>query len=395
MWSWIGYMNPHRLSYGFAYNFPFAAIIGAVTLVSLIFYKGDKKFVWTPISTVLVLFIIWTCITTIFALDPEAARTGLIKFLKIQVVVLITFMLFKTKEQIIQLVWVIVISIGFYGVKGGIFTIKSGGAERVWGPPDSEIGGNNEVALAIIMIIPLMSFLYTQLRSRYAKLTMLMCILLSIIAAIGSQSRGALLAASAMGLVLWIKSSKKFVSGIAIALVAIGIVSFMPQSWHDRMNTIEDYEEDASAMGRINAWYVSIGVALDRPLTAGGFRMISQEVFDKYAPDPEDVHDVHSIYFEVLGEHGFIGLALFLSLMFMSLASSQRSIRYAKQHEDLAWARSLLAMIQVSILGYLVGGAFLGLAYYDLVYHYLTIVVLTGYIIRKNGQQHDGNASTW
>ena len=42
LWSWLGYMNPHRLSWGFAYDFPFAAVAGAATLVGLVFTRDRR-----------------------------------------------------------------------------------------------------------------------------------------------------------------------------------------------------------------------------------------------------------------------------------------------------------------------------------------------------------------
>ena len=129
-------------------------------------------------------------------------------------------------------------------------------------------------------------------------------------------------------------------------------------------------------MGRINAWWFAYEVALDRPLVGGGFRTFTRDLFVQYAPAPFDWHDAHSIYFEVLGEQGFVGLALFLMLGFMSLRLGTWIIRHARNHPDLRWATDLGAMLQVSLIGYAVGGAFLGLAYFDLYYHLVVLIIL-------------------
>ena len=71
LWSWISYMNPHRLAFGFAYNFPFALIIGAVTLVAVVFSKKNTNFFWTPIVGWLLFFNVWMTVTTLFSLQPE------------------------------------------------------------------------------------------------------------------------------------------------------------------------------------------------------------------------------------------------------------------------------------------------------------------------------------
>ena len=95
-----------------------------------------------------------------------------------------------------------------------------------------------------------------------------------------------------------------------------------------------------------------------------------------YAPVPEDVHDAHSIYFEVLGEHGFVGLALYLALGWFAWRSCTQVRREAKSRPGGLWLADLVRMLQVSLVGYASSGAFLGLAYFDLYYHLVALVVL-------------------
>jgi probable O-glycosylation ligase (exosortase A-associated) len=150
----------------------------------------------------------------------------------------------------------------------------------------------------------------------------------------------------------------------------------MPQEWYDRMGTIETYQEDKSAQGRINAWHTAFNTAKDR-VTGGGFEMWIPAMFRQYAPDPGNFRDVHSIYFEVMGEHGFIGFGLFMLLGLLAWIRAQQIIRRCKSDPDKKWAADLAAMIQVSLVGYAAGGAFLGMAYFDLPYHLMVILVLT------------------
>jgi len=148
------------------------------------------------------------------------------------------------------------------------------------------------------------------------------------------------------------------------------------------MSTIESYEEDASAMGRINAWYFAYNLASDN-FMGGGLGAFSKDLFQYYAPNPSDFHDAHSIYFEVLGEQGFVGLILFLLMGMFSWFNSMFIIKEAKNIPDLDWAENLAKMLQVSLVGYAVGGAFLGLAYFDLPYHILALLILTREIVEK------------
>lgn len=377
LWSWISYMNPHRLTWGFAYDLPFGLIVAVVTITAFLFSREKKEIPWTRETVLLLIFIGWMLFTTFFAFYPELAWMEWNRVWKIQLFVFLTAILINNKQKLDWLVWVIVLSLGFFGVKGGIFTIATGGSYHVWGPDGSFIQGNNSLALALIMTIPLMWYLRLQASNRWIRHGLAASIFLTAIAAIGSQSRGALLAIVAMGFFLWLKSSHKMATGLLIVLVMGVLAANLPQSWYDRMNTIKTYEEDRSAMGRINAWHTSFNVANDR-LIGGGYNLLLEAAtFRQYAPDPLKVHDSHSIYFEVLGEHGFIGLGLFLLLGLFTWFRADRVIRFCRKDPEKKWAADLAAMAQVSLVGYAVGGAFLGLAYFDLPYHIMIIIVLT------------------
>lgn len=383
LWAWISVMNPHRLTYGFAYSFPWAALVAGVTFLAMLMSKEPKSLPASSPAKIMIGFAAWMMVTTATAFYPEASLVMLEKVLKILLMTVVTIMLVRTKEQVNMLVYVLAGSLAFYGVKGGIFTIRSGGGERVWGPPGSFIEGNNEVALALIVLIPVLYYILQRLEGKWIRLAMLGTMFLCALASLGSYSRGALIALAAMVVVLWLRSPRKVVAGIVMAIVIPAAVAFMPGQWTERMDTIQTYDQDSSAMGRINAWVMTYNLALDHPLTGGGFVIYDAATFAMYAPDPTDIHAAHSIYFQVLGEHGFVGLALFLSLAFATWRRASWIRRMAKKREDLKWAADLASMIQVSLIGFGVGGAFLSLAYFDLPYYLVAIIVIVDRIVQE------------
>jgi probable O-glycosylation ligase (exosortase A-associated) len=380
VWTWIGFMNPHRLTWGFAYDMPFALIVALVTLVAMLSSREPKKIPWTRETIVLLIFIAWMLVTTIFAVYPDLAWVHFEKVAKILLMVYVTMMLMQSKERINQLVWVIALSLAFYGVKGGIFTIANGGVYHVRGPEGSFIGGDNEMGLALIMTVPLLRYLQLTARKVWVRYAMVAAMLLSAIAAVGSQSRGAMLGLAAMGVFLWLKSRSKVFTAILGVAATVMVFAIMPQQWFDRMSTIRSYQQDSSAMGRINAWRMALNLAEHKPL-GGGFDTFQPEMFYLYAPDPEDTHDSHSIYFEVLGEHGFVGLGLFLLLGLMTWRTASWIIRRVRKRPERRWAADLAAMMQVSLIGYATAGAFLGLAYFDFYYTLIAIIVLCKTVI--------------
>ena len=220
MFSWLSYMNPHRLSWGFAYDFPFAQATAAVVIIGLLFSNESKKFPWSATVVIWISLVIWMCITSFFALEPDAAEAATERMLKIQLMIFVGLWVMGTKDRIIPWVWVTVASLGFYGVKGGAFAVLTGGNYRVWGPEGSFIEGNNELGLALIMILPLFLFLQSQAKNKYARYGLLLAMGLTTVAILSTQSRGAFLGIIAMGAFLWLKSSHKIISGTAILILA-------------------------------------------------------------------------------------------------------------------------------------------------------------------------------
>ena len=375
LWTWIGIMNPHRLAYGFMHSAPVAMIVALVTFVGLFTTRDRVKTVWSPPMVILLILVLWMCVTTVTAFFPADSQVQLIKVLKIQIMTFIAAAVLYKKLHIRLFIWVNVLSLGFYGIKGGIFTITSGGGSRVWGPPGGFIEGNNELALALVMTIPLMNYLRLTTPHWWIKRGLLIAMVLTAISAIGSQSRGAMLAISAMVVVLWWRGPNKLMNAMLFSIVAVVILALMPESWYERMNTIQTYEQDGSAMGRINAWHMAWNLANDR-FFGGGFEVSNKFVFALYAPDPNNPLTAHSIYFQMMGEHGWVGLSLFL-LLWLATWSMANGLRKGTKGDPVLGHLHLFgSMLQVSLVGYAVGGSFLSLSYFDLPYYLVVMAVV-------------------
>jgi putative inorganic carbon (hco3(-)) transporter len=403
LWVWIGLMNPHRLGWGFAYDLPLAMAAAAITVLSMFINYKDVRWLGGAPIKLLIIFIIWMGITTAAAIHVDDSLGRYILILKVAFMTLMLAMVMKTRNEIIGMIWVMVLSLGFFGIKGGIFTILHGGSFRVWGPTDSLIYGNNELAVALIITIPLMYFLAQEsgiaskfsilqkVDEKWIKIGLYIAMLLCAVSAIGSQSRGALLAIGAMTVMLWWRSQSKLMLAMVVMLIAPIILFSMPESWFERMNTIQTYEEDESAMGRINAWKTAINVANDR-ITGAGFTMETGYVYSLYSPsETKLVLVAHSIYFQILGSHGYPGLILYLLFWFATYGTAGRLVKLSKGRPDLIWAGNLGSMCKVSLVGFAVGGAFLNLAYWDMPYYLMVALVASHRLVRERLAELPGN----
>jgi probable O-glycosylation ligase (exosortase A-associated) len=392
LWAWLSLMNPHKMTYGFAFTMPFAQITAILTLVTLMFTKRRQALPMNGIVVLLILMLCWMSVTSLFAIAPEdQVRERWIFVIKIQVMMLVTMMLVCNPGQLRALIWVVVVSIGYFGVKGGVFTVLTGGGARVWGPPGGMLEENNALAGALTMLVPMMYFLRETESNRWVRHLLLFMMVTCFFSILGSQSRGALLSLVCMTLFLGLKSKHPVRSTVVLLGFVALAIAFMPESWSSRMDTIKTYEQDRSALSRIWTWHTLWNAAVDRPFVGAGFAADHPLVFQRYSPQDEiyagfygHVYVAHSIYFQMLGEHGFVGLSLFLALLVRTWLTANRVQRIAKADADLAgWAPMLMRMVQVSLVGYGVGGAFLSLAYLDVPYYYVSFVVLTDLIVRR------------
>ena len=382
VWSWLGYMNPHRLTWGFAYSMPFAQFTILATLTGFLFTRDRRPLPRT--REVYLLLALWAhfLLTTLHALHPIMAWDFFGEVSKILLVTFLTMLLFQDEQKLRVLLYLIALSIGFFGLKGGIWALATGGGNQVLGPPDSFISGNTEIGLALIMVIPILVLLSRDEPRRWLRIAVKIIFFFSVVATLITYSRGALLGLGVVLSLLFLRDRAKFiVLPLMLILAFFGrpiVESVMPEQWLERMGTIKTYEADRSARMRLNSWYVAYRVALDHPILGGGFKPFDKDIYLQYTPE-EDLNsqqDAHSIYFQVMAEHGFVGLALYVSLILSTFVSLRQVLWRTRADPARRSFHNRAKMIETSLAGYLVSGAFLSLSYFDLFFHLVAIAIV-------------------
>jgi probable O-glycosylation ligase (exosortase A-associated) len=374
VWSWIGYMNPHRLTWSFAHDMPFAQMVAIATVSGLIITKEKYPLPGVREVYLLVLFSLTMLLSTFFAYYPENAWAQFDKVWKILLMTFVTIILFQDPKKIRALIWVIALSIGFYGLKGGIYVVRTGGAHSVLGPEGSFIAGNTEIGLALNMVLPFLVFLRRDATNPWLRHLLSVISGFSVIAILGTYSRGAFLGLLVVTTLLFLKTRTKILAIILLAAAIPLAMSTLPEKWFGRMETIQTYEKDSSAMGRLEAWGVAYEMGKDRPLLGFGFRPFSKETFQRYGYSGG--RDAHSIFFQVLAEHGFTGLILYAGLILSSFLTLRRLKLVSRSDPSLEWVYNYSEMLQASFAAYVVCGAFLSMSYFDLFYHLVAIVII-------------------
>ena len=374
VWYAVSFGNFHTLIWDYTLStLPYAYVVAIVTGISWLFSRTEKKKLpATPLVILTILFSLWVTITSLFALPPgEDVWFKWAWFQKILLMCLIGFALTTTRERVNQLIWVVVLSIGFWGVKGAISFPLHGGGEGIHGPDGGITASNNEFGVALVMLLPLLFNLWHTVVDRRIRRGLMVMGFLITFATIFTYSRGALVGVCAMAVVLWFRSPAKMSMSLAILVCGAAIYAFAPQSWFNRMETIETYQNDSSATGRIDVWWASLRIAEVHPIVGGGFsvthyaditnRMLAGTTLRRLSIG----RAAHSIYFDVLSEHGWVGLALFLLIALYAWRACTSLIRNSRDRPDLTWANVLGRMGQAVLVGYWTSGAFQSLAYFD------------------------------
>ncbi len=365
LWAWFTCMVPNQETFGFAQTAPLNLIVVVVTVLAWLVSREPKFPPLSGLVVALFMFLIWMTINGFLAVDPAWSWPLWDRTWKIIALGLMIIPLASTKSRMHALVWVVVLSLVYYGIKGGAFTILMGGGGKVMGPDNSTIGDNNHLAVALAMILPLANYLRMHTADRRVRYALLGGIALSAIAILGTYSRGGLVTLAGLAAMTWLRTRNRLVYPIAAALVLVPVMWIMPQAYDDRIATLKTADSDQSFQGRVTAWHVAWDYASDHFPFGDGFSGAElPQVYNRYYPGVE-THAAHSIYFQVLGDNGFPGLVIYLAIILGAFFASSRTKSLARGSPDLRWAYDLADMMQLSIFAFCIGGSALSLAYYD------------------------------
>jgi putative inorganic carbon (hco3(-)) transporter len=374
-YCWLSYMRPQSLVWSEdVQSARMVFFVGIALVVRSIFTTGPRVRL-TAITVVFIALWAWLGLATLCSRHVDSSQEAFLLFSKAAVAVVLITGLVRGRQQYRWLFILLAACPGIWALKYGLFFITSGGGTSTQG-----VGGldNNDMALFISMALPLLVFGACEVRRKWVRRGMYGVAVLVAPAVMVTTSRGGLLAlAAAIGITL-ARKTRWWKALIGLGLVgAIGL-AIVPAAAMKRYETIGAYQEDSSAMGRINAWKTAVAMANDRPLTGVG---PSTETFlaeyDNYKQVPEDKpHVAHSIWFSMLGEAGYVGLAIYVLLTVLAILSTRRVMAIARRRgPTMNWAWSYAAGLQAAIITFAIGGSFLSQNRFEYIYAIFTMTV--------------------
>ncbi|NUO82394.1 putative O-glycosylation ligase, exosortase A system-associated [candidate division KSB1 bacterium] len=383
MWCIVSYVNPHRFAWGAAYNFPAAQLVAVATLLGWLFSSNKGRLPQQRETYLMLLLWLNFALTTVVALYPDEALNRLEFVSKILLMTVMALFIIDDRRKFEYFMLVLGLSVAAIAVKGGIWGIVTGAKYMLWGPRGSMIADNNDVALALNMVTPVIWAFTKIYRKKWQQIAFYSIFGLTVFSIILTQSRGGFVGLLAIAGIMVLKSRGKFLIIPALLMLGPVFFYFLPEHYKARVQTLENYDTDLSALGRINAWQFAFNLSLERPFTGGGFECFTPELFLKYAPNPADYHAAHSNYFLLLGEHGYPALLLFLTLLVAALLKLRRLEKISAKLPALQWVTAYSSALQSGLVGYAISGAFLGRAYFDLFYHFLAATIILHELLRK------------
>lgn len=372
---WTDTFYPQWLSFSMFQGAPLSAVMGVAAIGGYLLL--DRRAPPRPTLTfiLIIAFAGWITATCSWAAAPDLAW---IKWdWAFKTVLFSAFVPFaiRSRVQIEALLQVYLFSAAAHLLPWGVKTIVDGGGYNrplgLLGVNAGAFGESSMVAATIIMLVPLVlvlrrhSVLIPSAKLRNALYIGFMVI--GAFGAIGTYARTAIVGAGVMVAGLLLQSRRKVSFLILMVPIALALSVFLTTQWTARIVTIENPVADASAGTRLVIWQWTLDYVDKHPL-GGGFYVhstsqIAVPIPGQEQPTIEHGRAPHSVYFEVLGEHGWIGLALFLSLSLTSILTLMRTSRRCRDRVELAWCRELARATQVSIVTMLACGAFIGISY--------------------------------
>lgn len=378
-YNWFALFKPEWWYCCYPHSIRSALIVAIITFIGWIISAGRK---WPPIdaTTVLILLLlVWMGITTYFALDPALAWSHYSDMIDVLLFSLVMYAMLTTPQRVRIALYVLAFTIGFWGVRGGVISLVTAGHARVYGPDHSIISDNNDFGVVLATVLPLLFGLRTSFRRALYRHLTTVIIILTLIAAIFTYSRGGWLALGTMGVIVWWRSPRKLIGAVATGIGLLVLFLVAPDTLLMRANTLQSAPEVTSAQERFYMWELAWVMAEARPIVGGGMwwmkNLANRDLYAQSAnlgPSPANAA-AHSIYFENLGDHGFVGFFLYFSLIFVVYRNGRWLVRHASGTEA-DWAAQIGQMVPASLAGYLVGGAFATVSTYEGYYQLFIII---------------------
>lgn len=390
---WVDIVKPQQLAYAIITGWPLSFIAALIMLAQYLI--KDKKSP-PPYGILLILITAlgaWMTFTTMISPLPGGSAWEKWDW-AFKVIVFAVFVpyVFRSRIQIEAFILVFLFSASTIFCSAGVKTLLGSGGYgtlAIMGMGNTGLAEGSTLAVVCVMLIPLTIHLMRHSiifpKRWYTTCLFLGIIVTALATVIGTSARTGLIAVGVLVILSLLKTKRKmlWIAGLATAGTIIMNIDLSNTSWGNRMSTVETYNSDSSALGRIEVWKWTIGFVAENPWGGGfdSFRLnrianVTNDGIIQYYPEGKIAGKAfHSVYFELLGEQGIVGFAMYFAMIGIALLKLRKLRNQWRDHAGMAWLTDLADALGKSILIFLAGGAFVGIAYQPFIFYMISLVI--------------------
>jgi probable O-glycosylation ligase (exosortase A-associated) len=408
---YVDIVSPQRLSYYLLNSIPISLIFCALAVVGWL-VADDKRGTRFGMRQILLLMLLaWAAWTTGHADFPVQAQDKWEWVWKALAFAIFLPLTLRTKLRIESLLLFMILSASSIIIVGGIKTLASGGGYgslNLMVDNNSGLYEGSTISTVAIAIIPLILFLAkfgTIYRADWRVKTFAYALIFAcLLIPIGTEARTGLVCIALLAVLMLRATKRRVLYLMLVGVAGMAAVPLLPKSFTSRMDTIGEYKADSSASTRLAVWEWTWNYAKDHPL-GGGFNAYIQNklTIEKVATSTDgntatvattqeydQARAYHSSYFEMLGEQGFPGLAMWLLLHLLGLVRMETlRRRYLKAEGDYAWIAPLATALQHGQLIYLVGSLFVGIAFQPFIFMLIAVQIGFDNYVRRHVRKEE------
>jgi probable O-glycosylation ligase (exosortase A-associated) len=337
----------------------------------------------------LLLFLAHSLLTTLVSPQADYAWFYWKDFLKSTLITYLIAVMVTDVSRLRLVLLTIALSLGFEAT-------KQGWAQLVLNPgaqnhnPLPMLGDNNGTAVGMLMLVPIVTTLAATATVRWQKNAFRFMAIGVLYRAVSTYSRGGFLACLSLGLAYLLRSHRRMPALAGILLAAALITPALPDAFWDRMGTINSAHEDpesadASIRGRLHFWRVAILMANDHPFVGVGHNAFNAS-YDRYDDSNGEFgteRAVHSAWFAVLAEQGYVGFALYVAIFVSALRACGRARKAGRLGSEYGPLGQYAFAIESGLIAFAVGSAFVTLQYTEIIWHVIGISMALDALARR------------
>ena len=407
VYAYIDIVSPQRLSYFLLNSIPISAIAFAMMVGAWLLVDDKKDCRFSARQGLMLLLLAWCGYTTLTADFPVEALTKWNWVWKAIIAGVFLPLVLRTRLRIEALALFMVLCASTIIINGGMKTALSGGGYGVLNLMVENNSGLYEgsiISCVAISLIPLILWLSkhgTVFPPDWKVKTFCYCLCLAcLLMPVGTEARTGLVCIVILAGLMLMRSKRKFVYGPLMLLAALISIPFLPASFTQRMQTIENHQGDESASTRVAVWMWTLDYVKEHP-GGGGFDNYLQNSFTYFAQSTvtdsggtrierrlvtDRGRAYHSAYFELLGEQGYFGFAVWALLHLICFIRTEAIRRAYRKRDgpDDAWVAPFALALQQGHIIYMIGSLFVGIAYQPFIFMMLALQIgLDTYLRRK------------